>query len=143
SAAFQRGPARPVAKGAGCGHAATKRTLGKCKYRVAKRGSPCQNVPHSYRSIGGDEVIMQTSAAGHCVFPTALGHVGLAFSAAGLTRLVLPQRDPKAVASRLVGADRQQVGPALPDTPAVSLPMRKVPGWVDQLLEAVCAYAAG
>jgi methylated-DNA-[protein]-cysteine S-methyltransferase len=40
-------------------------------------------------------------AEGHCLVATALGPIGLAWSAAGLVRVRLPERDPEASARRL------------------------------------------
>jgi methylated-DNA-[protein]-cysteine S-methyltransferase len=70
------------------------------------------------------------AAIGHAVFETALGFMGLAWSAKGLTRLCLPQSSRDAVERRLLRLD----GP---------IPAGEAPPWIAGLIEAIRAYAAG
>lgn len=74
-----------------------------------------------------------SEAVGHTIFETALGFMGLAWSAAGLTRLCLPQASREAVARRLLRLE----GPAGVDSP------QEPPPWVVDLMAAIRAYAAG
>ncbi|TIS56752.1 methylated-DNA--[protein]-cysteine S-methyltransferase [Mesorhizobium sp.] len=78
---------------------------------------------------------MQTSShavAGHAVFETALGFMGIAWSEAGLTRLCLPQRNRDAVERRLL----RHAGIA-------GQAARPEPQWVTELIASIKAYAAG
>jgi methylated-DNA-[protein]-cysteine S-methyltransferase len=68
--------------------------------------------------------------AGHRVFDTALGFVGIAWSETGLTRLCLFQRDRASVERRL-----EKLG-LCGETP-------DLPGWVAALVADICAYAEG
>ncbi len=74
--------------------------------------------------------------AGHAVFETALGFVGIAWSDKGLTRLCLPQRDRTSVERRLL--KHSDVGSEIP----AELP-KNAPAWVAELIRAITAYAAG
>ncbi|RJT39245.1 methylated-DNA--[protein]-cysteine S-methyltransferase [Mesorhizobium waimense] len=70
------------------------------------------------------------AAAGHAVFETVLGFMGIAWSEAGLTRLCLPERNRDTVERRLlrhsgVAASGEQ------------------PRWVAELIASIKAYAAG
>ena len=65
----------------------------------------------------------------YCVFDTALGRMGIAWSTLGLTRLSLPERDECALAARL-GADFRAPASVLPD-------------WVASLVAALKRYAEG
>lgn len=68
---------------------------------------------------------------GHVVFETAMGFMGFAWSAAGLTRLCLPERNRDSVERRLLrlAGNHGANGPA--------------PAWVAGLIDAIKAYAAG
>lgn len=68
------------------------------------------------------------AAAGHAVFLTNLGFSGLAWGAAGITRLCLPEKSRARVEQRLAG-----YGP-LAEQPA---------GWVAKLVSRIEAYFAG
>lgn len=70
---------------------------------------------------------MSAMPPGHAVFQTEMGFAGLAWSAAGITRLCLPQKSRAGVERRL--ADH---GPAL-----------EPQGWVADLIERIVAYFAG
>jgi methylated-DNA-[protein]-cysteine S-methyltransferase len=70
------------------------------------------------------------AAAGHAVFETALGFMGIAWSEAGLIRLCLPQRSRDAVERRLL------------NHPAVAASTSE-PQWVVELIASIKAYAAG
>ncbi|MER9578938.1 methylated-DNA--[protein]-cysteine S-methyltransferase [Mesorhizobium sp. M0189] len=72
------------------------------------------------------------ATAGHAVFETVLGFMGIAWSDAGLTRLCLPQRSRDAVERRLLrhASDIDQA--AKPE-----------PQWVTELIASIKAYAAG
>lgn len=74
-----------------------------------------------------------SSSAGHMVFETALGFVGIAWSEKGLTRLCLFQRDRAAVERRL-----ERLGASGADENA-----SQPPAWVAPLVRAVQAYAEG
>lgn len=74
-----------------------------------------------------------SSSAGHMVFETALGFVGIAWSEKGLTRLCLFQRDRAAVERRL-----ERLGASGADENA-----SRPPAWVAPLVRAVQAYAEG
>ncbi len=69
---------------------------------------------------------------GHAVFETALGFMGIAWSAAGLTRLCLPEKRRDSVERRLT---RTAGHGTAASTPA--------PAWVVELIQAIEAYAAG
>jgi methylated-DNA-[protein]-cysteine S-methyltransferase len=69
--------------------------------------------------------------AGHRVFETALGFVGIAWSETGLTRLCLFQRDCAAVERRL-----EKFGFAVGD-------VADAPDWVAALVADIRAYAEG
>jgi methylated-DNA-[protein]-cysteine S-methyltransferase len=76
------------------------------------------------------------SAIRYLVFETALGFVGLGWSDAGLTRLVLPGRDRAATAKRLLRRD--------PDAELVSdTALADTPLWIRDLAGAIRAYASG
>lgn len=68
---------------------------------------------------------------GHAVFETALGFMGLAWSAAGLTRVCLPEKSAAAAERRLLRLAGQ--GEA----------NRAVPGWVGALVADIRRYAEG
>lgn len=70
---------------------------------------------------------MSAMAPGHAVFQTEMGFAGLAWSAAGITRLCLPEKSRAGVERRLAGH-----GPAL-----------EPQGWVADLIERIVAYFAG
>ncbi len=70
--------------------------------------------------------------AGHAVFETALGSIGIAWGVKGLTRLCLPEREPALVEKRLIG---HASGP--------SVPCQDWPGWIADLVRSVTSYAAG
>jgi len=77
------------------------------------------------------------ATAGHAVFETALGFMGIAWSEAGLTRLCLPQRNRDAVERRLLrhGGIVEQAAKPEPQWPE--------PQWVVELIASIKAYAAG
>lgn len=75
--------------------------------------------------------------AGHAVFETALGFMGIAWSDKGLTRLCLPQRDRAAVEGRLLKHQHD----AHAEIPAEL--SRDAPAWVADLVRAIAAYAVG
>lgn len=68
--------------------------------------------------------------AGHAVFETAIGFIGIAWSEAGLTRLCLPQRSRDAVERRLLRHAGNAASSARPQ-------------WVAELIASIKAYAAG
>jgi methylated-DNA-[protein]-cysteine S-methyltransferase len=70
------------------------------------------------------------AAIGHAVFETALGFMGIAWSEKGLTRLCLPQASRDSVERRLLRLDG-------------AIPGGDRPRWVDELVAAITAYAAG
>lgn len=72
------------------------------------------------------------ATAGHAVFETVLGYIGIAWSEAGLTRLCLPQRNRDAVERRLLrhASDVEQA-------------VKPEPQWVAELIASIKAYAAG
>jgi methylated-DNA-[protein]-cysteine S-methyltransferase len=70
------------------------------------------------------------AAIGHVVFETALGFMGIAWSEKGLTRLCLPQASRDSVERRLLRLDG-------------AIPGGDRPRWVDELVAAITAYAAG
>jgi len=74
---------------------------------------------------------LSRSPAGHRVFETALGFVGIAWSETGLTRLCLFQRDRAAVERRM-----ERLGFAGGD-------IADDPGWLAALVADICAYAEG
>lgn len=74
---------------------------------------------------------LSRSPAGHRVFETALGFVGIAWSETGLTRLCLFQRDRAAVERRM-----EKLGFAGGD-------IADGPDWVAALVVDICAYAEG
>lgn len=88
-------------------------------------------MPRAYEK----DVVMDTTPApetiGHAVFETAMGFMGFAWSAAGLTRLCLPERNRDAVERRLL----RLAGDGGPSGPT--------PAWTTGLIEAIKAYAAG
>ena len=65
----------------------------------------------------------------YCLFETALGTCGVAFSARGVTRLQLPESDPAATEARLA---RRAVQASLPLPPAI-----------EEAIEQVQSYATG
>ena len=69
-------------------------------------------------------------AAGHAVFETVLGFMGIAWSEAGLMRLCLPERNRDTVERRLL----RHPGVAASD---------EQPRWVVGLIASIKAYAAG
>lgn len=73
------------------------------------------------------------SLDGHLVFETALGFIAIAWREAGLVRLCLPQRSRDS-AERLL----HRRGPVDAGSQA-AVP----PGWVEELVAAIRAYAAG
>jgi methylated-DNA-[protein]-cysteine S-methyltransferase len=77
------------------------------------------------------------ATAGHAVFETALGFMGIAWSEAGLTRLCLPQHNRDAVERRLL----RRAGIA--EQAAKPEPQRPEPQWVVELIASIKAYAAG
>jgi methylated-DNA-[protein]-cysteine S-methyltransferase len=72
----------------------------------------------------------RAAAIGHAVFQTELGFMGIAWSAAGLTRLCLPQGNRESVERRLLRLD----GP---------VPAGERPCWVRDLIDAIRSYASG
>lgn len=72
-----------------------------------------------------------TASSGHMVFETAMGFMGIAWSATGLTRLCLPQSSRSAVESRLQRLGFTGSGDA------------ERPDWIAPTVEAIKAYAAG
>ncbi|TIU17078.1 MAG: methylated-DNA--[protein]-cysteine S-methyltransferase, partial [Mesorhizobium sp.] len=70
------------------------------------------------------------TTAGHAVFETVIGFMGIAWSEAGLTRLCLPQRNRDAVERRLLRH-------------AGSAGSSAQPQWVTELIGSIQAYAAG
>lgn len=75
---------------------------------------------------------VSSHAAGHAVFETAMGFMGIAWSGAGLTRLCLPQRSRDAVERRLL----RLAGVAENES-------KTQPQWVSELIASIKAYAAG
>lgn len=72
-----------------------------------------------------------TASPGHLVFETAMGFMGIGWSASGLTRLCLPQSSRSAVENRLQRLGFTDSGQS--DRPA----------WVSSAVDAIKAYAAG
>ncbi|MEI8702412.1 methylated-DNA--[protein]-cysteine S-methyltransferase [Mesorhizobium sp. ISC15] len=70
------------------------------------------------------------ATAGHAVFETVIGFMGIAWSEAGLTRLCLPQRNRDAVERRLLHHAGSAASSAQPQ-------------WVAELIASIKAYAAG
>ncbi|WP_315924267.1 methylated-DNA--[protein]-cysteine S-methyltransferase [Mesorhizobium sp. SP-1A] len=70
-------------------------------------------------------------AAGHAVFETALGFFGIAWSAAGLARLCLPQASREAVQRRLLRLE------------GVAEDRGARPRWVERLIAGIRDYAEG
>lgn len=68
--------------------------------------------------------------AGHAVFETAIGFIGIAWSEAGLTRLCLPQRSRDAVERRLLRHAGNAASSARPQ-------------WIAELIASIKAHAAG
>jgi methylated-DNA-[protein]-cysteine S-methyltransferase len=93
-----------------------------------------------YHPFLGKEHIMETTphaTAGHAVFETALGFMGIAWSEAGLTRLCLPQRNRDAVERRLLRHAGIAGQAAKPE------PRWPEPQWIVELIASIKAYAAG
>jgi methylated-DNA-[protein]-cysteine S-methyltransferase len=72
----------------------------------------------------------EPTATGHAVFETALGWIGVAWSARGITQLQLPERDRDATRARLLSRG----APAEPGEP---------PAPVQAAIDALTRYAAG
>ncbi len=91
--------------------------------------------------MGQAAIIART---GHAVFETALGFVGLSWSEAGLTRLILPGRDRDAVARRLLKrATAAELGVGqMAEIPSEAA-LAEAPRWVVELVAAIKDYAAG
>ena len=83
------------------------------------------------RTIPGQTIPRHTNS-GQMVFETGLGFVGIAWSAAGLTRLCLFQRDRTAVERRL-----ERLGAAGTGDQSTA------PAWVATLVRDIKAYAEG
>ena len=71
-----------------------------------------------------------SASTGSAVFETALGFMGLAWSEKGVTRLFLAEKSRDAIERRLSRA----FGTA---------PAQRIPPWVEDLVAAIRAYAAG
>ena len=73
---------------------------------------------------------MQSERAHHCVFETAIGPCGVAWSARGLMAVQLPERD-RAATERRLAARAHSAGAAAP------------PAWVAALIADITRYLAG
>ncbi|MEX0955972.1 MAG: methylated-DNA--[protein]-cysteine S-methyltransferase [Rhizobiaceae bacterium] len=76
------------------------------------------------------------TAPGAFVFETALGHFSIAWSAAGITRCILPEPSLEAALARLSERRGGVAAPLVEDEAALPAPVRKA-------VEAVRAYAGG
>jgi methylated-DNA-[protein]-cysteine S-methyltransferase len=100
---------------------------------VEKRVVRCDIVPDLVQTSAQERVMQAEflAHAGSAVFETALGFMGLAWSEKGVTHLLLAERSREAIERRLL-----RVCGSAPAGFAM-------PPWVEKLIAAIRAYAAG